>query len=190
MFQDEAKRPGEGPQVVALRPNGDLMLDGMPVDVEKTKGADIGSNLAISITHLFHTFGHERLGLGEYNAVRLSINKNATFKGGVVTDLRTAVLVKRNNETDRFLCFVDIKAKADFAYNMVHVIRDLSGNSSANDPISFKPGVQYLWQRISAGFLETRWGEDIDAVNPDEAHLGRLASVLSTTVLDRQLSEN
>ncbi|KAE8336319.1 ankyrin repeat-containing domain protein [Aspergillus arachidicola] len=68
---------------------------------------------------------------------------------------------------------------------MVHVIRELSGNSSASDPISFKPGVQYLWQRISAGFLETQWGEDIDAVNLDEAHLEILASVLSTTVMGK-----
>jgi len=120
---------------------------------------------------------------GRNNAVRLTISENSTAGYGVVTDFRAAVLVKRKNDVDRFVSTVKMKASANFAYNAIRGLRDVVGMSPANDPVIFKPGVQYIRKSTLSSLLEEKLAEDIDENNLNATKLEDVAGVLGTTVL-------
>ncbi|KAJ3547132.1 hypothetical protein NM208_g1667 [Fusarium decemcellulare] len=136
---------------------------------------------------------------GANNAIRLTINENTTAATGLVTDLRAVVLLRRprkeqvvttNPDDDCFIGTVKMTAKGHFAYNAIRGLRDLSGFAPANDPVKFKPGVQYLRPPTLSRFLETRLAVDIDENNLNTAELDDLVGVLSTTVLATSLQAN
>lgn len=208
-FQDEEKRARSDPVVTALWPNGDFTL-GEPtqIDVEETRGGEAGADVTGGT--VVQAGGHATLkwerkqgykktdrstltgsivldtSIREYgpnNAVRLTINENASVESGLVTDFRAAVLLTRKNDKDRFRATVKIKAKGNFLYNAIRGLRDISGLSPPNDPVKFKPRVQYLRPATLAGFLEEKLAEEIDENNLNAAKLDGLAGVLSTTVL-------
>jgi hypothetical protein len=212
VFQDEMKRTEADPEVIALWPNGDFTLgETTPIDVEDTIGGEAGGNVGGPQGGGQATLNWERkrsykksdratltgsimldMSVRDYgpnNAVRLTINENATATSGLVTDLRAAVLLRRKNDTDRFLAFVKIKAKGNFFYNTVRGLRDLSGNSPPNDPVIFKPGVQYLRPATLARFMEIKLAEKIDDKDLNAARLDDLAGVLATTVLGTSVTQ-
>ena len=192
--------------MIALWPNGDFTLgETTVIDVEKTLGGEVGGNVGapqgggqatLKLERKQSYKKSDRMALtgsimldmsvrdyGPNNAVRLTIKENATATSGIVTDFRAAVLLRRKNDTDKFRSFVKIKAKGNFVYNTVRGLRDLSGNSPPNDPVVFKPGVQYLRPATLARFMENKLSENVDEGNLNAARLDDLGSVLATTVL-------
>ncbi|KAK1480505.1 hypothetical protein CTAM01_14345 [Colletotrichum tamarilloi] len=207
-FQDEKKRSGNDPEVVALWPNGDFTL-GEPteVEVEETSGGEAGASVTAGSGiqgggHLTRKWerklNHKRTDrstltgsiildmsvrdYGPNNAVRLTIRENKTAASGIVIDFRAALLLRRQNY-DSFLGTVKLEAKAHFSYNALKGLRDILGLSPANDPVIFKPGVQYLRPPTQAAFLETKLAKEIDDANLNADALEGLAGVLGTTVL-------
>ncbi|KAI1414084.1 hypothetical protein F5Y13DRAFT_159697 [Hypoxylon sp. FL1857] len=212
-FQDEQKRYGADPEVIAMWPNGDFTL-GEPtsVAVEQTTGREIGGEVkggqvVEGAAHVTRSWQRkmsftktDRSTLtgsiildtnirksGKSNAVRMTISENTTTRSGIVTDFRAAVLLRRKNDVDHFLATVKIKAKANFLYNAIKGLRDISGLSPGNDPVKFVPGQQYLRQATLAGFLEAKLMEDIDENNLNAARLDGLAGVLGTTVISTSI---
>ena len=206
MFRDEMKTTKADPEVIALWPNGDFTLGEMtPVHVEDTSGAEVGGNVGTTQGGGQASLKWERKRsyeksdrasltgsivldtsvrqFGPNNAVRLTINENSTATSGLVTEFRAAVLLRRKNDRDRFLAFVKLQAKANFCYNSIRMLRDLSGKSPPNDPVIFKPGVQYSRPTTSTRFMESRLSENIDDGNLIAARLDDLAGVLATTIL-------
>lgn len=59
------------------------------------------------------------------------------------SDLRSAILPRRNSDADRFLPFVHIKSTADYKHDFLKGFHDLTGDTPPNHPIILKPGVQY-----------------------------------------------
>jgi len=209
LFQDEQNRNRADPEVIALWPNGTFTL-GEPTEitVDKTVGGDAGLNLTggtvvqgganasrkweekksykktdratLTGSIILDTSVRES---GKNNAVRLTINEDTTATSGLVTDFRAAVLLRRKNDTDNFLCTVKIKARANFLYNAIRGLRDISGLSPGNDPVKFKPGQQYLREATLSRFLEDKLAEHVDEENLNTANLDGLAGVLGTTAL-------
>ena len=201
LFQDEIKRARADPEVIGLWPNGDFTLgETTHVEIEDTHGGEVGGNVGIPQAGGQITGKWERKrsyqktdratltgsiildmtirDYGPRNAVRLTIKENATASSGLVTDCKVAVLLRRNNDTDRFQAFVKIKAKGDFLYDSVRGLRDLSGNSPANDPVTFKPGIQY--QRPGT-WAETVEEKKLNTEQLDSQVGGLVATVLHTT---------
>lgn len=206
LFQDEMKSTRADPEVIALWPNGDFTLgETTPIGVEDTIGGEAGGNVEGPLGGGQATLKWEKkqdyrrsdrasltgsitldMNVREYgpnNAVRLTINENATATSGIVTDFRAAVLLRRKNDKDRFLTFVKIKAKGNFSYNTVRGLRDLSGNSPPNDPVIFQPGIPYLRPPTLAPDMESKLAEEIDEENLTTTRLEEIADVLTTTVL-------
>ncbi|KAL5590504.1 hypothetical protein FOBRF1_014061 [Fusarium oxysporum] len=128
---------------------------------------------------------------GRDNAVRLVINENITAESGIVADFRAVVLIRRpkrdennvNPEDDWFTCSMDIKANAHFAYNAISGLRKVAGLSNGNDPVTFKPGQQYLRPPASNRDHETSLSAAIDENNLSEAKLDDLSRVMGKSVL-------
>ncbi|SPN98680.1 uncharacterized protein DNG_01724 [Cephalotrichum gorgonifer] len=210
-FRDEQKRHASDPEVTALWPNGDFTLgDPTEVQVEESKsteagadakagggGAETGGRISQKWERRLNYKKTDRSTMtgsivldtnvrkfGKNNGVRLTIAENSLARSGLVTDLRAAVLLRRQSVADNFLATVRIEAKAHFFYNAVKELRKLSpfGRRPA-DPVKFVPGVQYLRPPTLAGFLEAKLAEKIDEKELNAAKLDSLAGALGTTVL-------
>ncbi|EHK47859.1 hypothetical protein TRIATDRAFT_316835 [Trichoderma atroviride IMI 206040] len=200
-FRDAKERDDSDPEVVNMWPNGDFTL-GHPtrVDVVDSDGTQAG--LAVSGNSILQVSGNAAknweqqrsytretrslltgsimldMGIrkyGENNAVRITVTEDPLSSSGLTTDFRTAVLLKRKREDDKFQATVNIKAKAHFLYNAIQGMRDISGFSPANDPITFQPGVQYLGP--------FSLNEEVDANNLNEAKLAHLAGMADTVLV-------
>ncbi|QYT04589.1 hypothetical protein H0G86_011491 [Trichoderma simmonsii] len=205
-FQDEKKREDADPEVIAMWPDGDFTL-GRPTQV--TIGDSQGAKATMGLSGgppiqptAQATLKWERkkeytkesrasltgstmlnMAIRDYggdNAAYLTIREDSAAASGIITDFRVAVLLRRQNQTDRFSATVSLKAKAHFFYNAIRVLRDISGFSPANDPVVFQPGVQYL--RVS-NFLNDELADGVDERNLTQTKLEGLAGVLGTTVL-------
>lgn len=208
-FQGAEKKPQADPEVIGLWPNGDYTLGKVTdIDIEDTTEQEVGADVKISSgfeaggqykrrwehKQKYHTTDRATLTgsiilntsvrkFGRNNAVRLTIGENTTTKSGIVTDVRAAVLLRRGNDADHFLANVKITAKANFLYNAVKGVRNVSGFSPANDPVEFKPGEQYLRPATLSRYLEAKLAEEIDEDNLNCARLDDLAGVLGTTAI-------
>jgi hypothetical protein len=208
-FQDEQKQNKADPEVIALWPNGDFTLgQSTEIDVEETSGGEAGANVtggAVVQGGGHTTMKWERRqnykkmdrstltgsiildtkirDFGANNAIRLTLNENKAAGSGLVTDFRAAVLLKRINDTDIFLGAVTMKAKANFLYDAIRGLRDVTGFSPPNDPVRFKPGFQYLRPPTLARFMENKLAEEVERDNLNATKLDELAGVLGTTVL-------
>ncbi|KAK7402651.1 hypothetical protein QQX98_011597 [Neonectria punicea] len=211
-FGDEQKRPKADPEVIALWPNGDFTL-GEPtdVDIEHTTSGEVGAETTTAgVTSTVAQAGvhtamqwekkksytkkdQSRLkgsiildtkvrDYGLSNAVRLTISEDTTATSGLVADFRAVVLLKRRNN-DCFLGTVRVNAMGHFAYNAIQGLRDLTGFTPGNDPVKFKPGVQYLRPPMLARFLETKLAAEIDEDNLNAAKLDELGGVLGSMLL-------
>lgn len=209
LFRDEKQRNKYDPEVIALWPNGDFTL-GEPTVIEvqqkdvKEVGTDVTGGTVVQAgahtilrwerTKSFNKSDKSTLTgsivldtdvryTGSNNAVRLTISENRAAASGVVTDFRTAVLLRRKNDTDTFLATVKMKGKANFLYNFFRGVRDISGFSPPNGPVRFKPGVQYLRPPTLGDVMEAKLAEEIETNELNAAKLDGLAGVLGTTVL-------
>ncbi|KAI1464373.1 uncharacterized protein F4812DRAFT_209510 [Daldinia caldariorum] len=217
VFEDE-KKPGtkRDPEVVALWPNGDFTLGKTPVQVENKDRGEVGGDAGVPLggtgaqlgTHYVRTWerteSFERTNRatltgsiildtthrewGNNNAVTLTLCEDDKAKTSIVTDLRAAVLLERQNDADIFTAKVDMKAKGDFAYNVFSGIRNLSRFSPANDPVRFKPGVQYIRRRTLHPAFETKLNIEIDKERMSVDQLEKVAGVLGSTVLSSEAS--
>ncbi|KAL8395726.1 hypothetical protein RB595_003270 [Gaeumannomyces hyphopodioides] len=120
---------------------------------------------------------------GKNNGFCLTLSEDTKAASGLVTDLRAAVLLRRANDTDRFTATVKIKAKAHFLHNAIKGVRDVSGRSPQNDPVIFKPSVQYLRPSSLGGLLEEKLWAEIDENNLNAKELDVFSGVLSSTAL-------
>ncbi|KAH8743653.1 hypothetical protein BGZ57DRAFT_342795 [Hyaloscypha finlandica] len=214
VFQDEQKREDADPVVIFLWPNRGFTL-GKPTDiaVDETKGGEAGGNAGAtyggvnakatwekkksfgktdraSLTGSIMLDRHVR-NSGPANAVLLTVTEDETAQSGLVTDLRAVVLLRRQNDTDKFAAKVKIGAKANFFYDLVTGLRDVSGLSPANDPVVFKAGKEHNYIRPAtlAGFLEDKLAEEVDEEELNSKSLDGLAGVLGCTALVTSLEE-
>ncbi|KAH6636433.1 hypothetical protein F5144DRAFT_567462 [Chaetomium tenue] len=217
VFEDE-KKPGtkRDPEVVALWPNGDFTLSETPVQVENKDGGEVGGDAGVPLggtgaqlgTHAVRTWERTesfnrtnratltgsiildttRRDWGDNNAMTLTLCEDEKAESSIVTDLRAAVLLERQNDTDIFTAKVDMKAKGHFAYDILRGIRNLSRFSPANDPVRFKPGVQYIRRRTLHPAFEAKLGVEIDEQKLSVDHLEKVAGVLGSTVLATETS--
>jgi hypothetical protein len=193
--------------VIALWPNGDFTLGQTPITAQDTRTVESGGNAGVPRANVQAAFKWEQkvsyektdrasltgsiildMDIRDYgpnNAIRLTLTENEANTTGLVTDFRAAVLLRRKNNTDKFLAYVKVKATGNFLYNAVRRVRDLSGNSPPNDPVIFKPGTQYLRPATLARFMETKLAEEIDEKSLNSVRLDDLAGILATMVLDK-----
>ncbi|KAF5613087.1 uncharacterized protein FTJAE_13966 [Fusarium tjaetaba] len=213
LFQDADKVEENDPIVATLWPNGDFTL-GKPTDIEieKTRGSEVGGNVGAAyggangnrtwqrrknynVTDRASLTGSVLLDTdvrdwGPPNTVRLTLHEDETAGSGIVTDLRAAVLLIRQNDNYKFTAKVTIDAKADFNYNFAKGVRDLIGLSPANDLVLFNPGTkEWRRRRGLARYLEDKLAEDVDVQNLNSKSLDELAGVLGTTVLAAEATE-
>jgi hypothetical protein len=164
-FQHEKDLMKSDPEVVALWPDGDFTLSKSTASVQDTKSIEGAIKGGSSFAGASTTGKWERQAnyqtddratlvgstfldmtvrkAGKDNAILLSLYEDESANSGIISDLRTAVLLRRNSDADKFLAFISIKATADFKYNFLKGIRDLTGNTPPNKPVVFEPGVQY-----------------------------------------------
>ncbi|PTB37453.1 uncharacterized protein TrAFT101_011170 [Trichoderma asperellum] len=208
LFQDEKKQEDADPVVAFLWPNGDFTLgEQTDVDTEEKAGGEIGVNAGLTYggVDVKRTWEQRRSyrqtdrasltgsimldtnvrDSGLPNAVLLNLSENETARSGLVTDFRAAVLLFRENNLDKFTAKISVDAKANFYYNLVKSIRDVTGHSPANDPILFQPGPenQYIRPVTLARYLEDKLAEEVDEQNLNSKRLNRLVGVLGATAL-------
>ncbi|KAJ4385270.1 hypothetical protein N0V93_010331 [Gnomoniopsis smithogilvyi] len=174
VFGDEKGRGSDyDPKVVALAPNGDFTL-GEPtaVQVEGKTASEIGGNVDMPAGSPIVTVGghfvrswekkksfiQKRCSKltgsiftdftarehGPPNAVLLTLSEDDAAGTSVVAECRASILLERKNETDVFTAKVKMEAQANFLYNVTRTVRDITPFAPANDPVRFKPGMQYL----------------------------------------------
>ncbi|KAF3223874.1 hypothetical protein TWF679_000307 [Orbilia oligospora] len=175
LFQDLQKRvPDEGhyydPEPIALWPQGVLQLSETSVEVQDTKGVEVGGDagaMGLSINTAFKTerqrrfmqadkatiHGSIRLDFdvrkrGPKNAIRLQLHENKTGRTGGVNHTRAVVLLQRKNQ-DQFTATVKVDASADILSNAKRTLQNLFGMAEENDPVIFNPGVDYISRSIS-----------------------------------------
>ena len=222
-FQHEKDLMKSDPEVVALWPDGDFTLSKSTVPVQVTKSIGGTVNGGVNFASANATAKWERQAnyqtedratlvgstfldmtarkSGKDNAILLSLYEDESASSSIVSDLRVATLLRRNSDTDRFLAFVNIKATADFKYNFIKGLRDLTGNTPPRQPVIFKPGVQYegprgLHKTPQAGIPQTDDPKDkvdptdsadldyqVDPKNLNAIMLSSLGRALSTTIL-------
>jgi hypothetical protein len=215
LFGDE-KSPGtlKDPTVVGLWPNGDFTLgDPTPVEVEETKGGEVGGDIGAPVSagvqlgaHVARTWekktrysqSHRATLTGsivldmkvrEYgpkNAVRLTLFEDDAAESGIITDFRAAVLLQRRNDTDVFTAKVRMTGTAHFLYNIFRGFRNVTPFSPANDAVRFKPGVQYLRPPTFHPKLEANLSVEINETDISADKLEKVAGVLGSTALVMQ----
>ncbi|KAI1123276.1 hypothetical protein F5Y10DRAFT_252198 [Nemania abortiva] len=195
-FEDEKKRASQDPEVVGLWPDGDYTLSTTEGTAEETRsgaltispgfsgfGGTIGATLnwtkerrtshaTKDRTYIVGTKRIEGRNWGKKNAVRLDHFENETQKSGIITELRTGILLNRSSD-DRFLAHVVVDATADWVYSTQQVIQRLLRTSLDNDPVIFDP--------TTAAVLNSRV-KDIDPRRLDKGFVA-LSKVLSTNPL-------
>ncbi|EGX52376.1 hypothetical protein AOL_s00043g165 [Orbilia oligospora ATCC 24927] len=204
LFQDLGRRRGCDPEVISLWPNGEFTLSETAVSIQNIQSAETGigieamgatGTMAVKLEQQesYETsdksivvgsiiLDKQVRNYGPKNAIRLTLEENKTNKTGVITDLRSVVLLKRHHN-DIFEAFVKVKATGSFSYNAVRGLRNLVRMSPDNDPVRFEPGKQYLRTASLADPMEARLGADIDSQNLSKVRLDKLGAVLGTTVV-------
>ncbi|KAJ8124126.1 hypothetical protein ONZ43_g81 [Nemania bipapillata] len=157
-FEDEKKRVPYDPEVVKLWPQGDVTLNTAEATIENTKA--ISGSFTVGATcmsgnlgwtqepYIVHRkkdrtylFGAKRIegrNYGKRNTVRLKLFENEAQESGVITELRTAILLNRKSD-DRFLAHVMINATADLVHSAKKITKEPFRTSQASDPIMFDP---------------------------------------------------
>ncbi|KAF3315940.1 hypothetical protein TWF173_003135 [Orbilia oligospora] len=165
LFQDLQKRvPDEGhyydPEVIALWPQEVLQLSETSVEIQETKGVEADkATIHGSIRLDFDVRKH-----GPKNAIRLQLHENKTGRTGVVNHTRAVVLLQRKNQ-DQFTATVKVDTSADILSNAKRTLQNLFGMAEENDPVIFKPGVDYISRSISLDPSAGALGAYIDDKN-------------------------
>lgn len=213
VFEDEKGRGSDyDPKVVALWPNGDFTL-GEPtvVQVEDTAAGEVGGNADVPAAapvvtvggHVVRSwekkksFSRKRSSKltgsifldfsvrehGPPNAVLLTLSEDDAAGTSVVAEFRAAVLLERKNDTDVFTAKVKMRGKANFLYNVTRTLRDVTPFAPANDPVRFKPGIQYLRPPTGSTALGGNLSAKIADIELSAEKLADLAELLGTNAL-------
>ncbi|KAI0112577.1 hypothetical protein GGR51DRAFT_507579 [Nemania sp. FL0031] len=157
-FQDKKKRVTRDPEVVGLWPQGDYTLSESEGTAEETTstGASIspgfgGSSASLTWVRDRHNthrkkdraylVGVKRIegrNCGKKNAVRLSIFEDETQESGVVTELRSVILLHRSTD-ERFLAYITVDATANLKYTVEKIKQRVLRTSPVVDPVVFDP---------------------------------------------------
>jgi hypothetical protein len=214
VFQDKEKEEDSDPIVASLWPNGDFTLgERTDINTENKQGGEVTGNVGAPYgggstrwfwerskgyvkTDRASLTGSVMLDMsvrdsGPPNAVILTLSENETVNSGLVSDFRAAVLLFRQSDADQFTAKVKINATADFRYNLVKGMREIIGQSPANDPIHFMPSPEHQYTRTATlgPYLEDKLAEQVDESNLSASVLPRLAGVLGATTLADDGSE-
>ncbi|KAK6501367.1 hypothetical protein TWF481_009209 [Arthrobotrys musiformis] len=191
LFQDfEKRRPHEGnfydPEVIALWPEDTLQFSQTAVAVQNVKAVEVGADAGamgfsagVGFTREKQTnfqrtdkstirgaicLDMETRNFGPDNSIQLWLRENKAEQSGVANHVRAVVLLKRKNMIDHFTASVKVDVSADVLYNTKRTMRKLLGGTGGNDPVVFKPGVQYLRPSIEldpeAGYLAAEIDKD------------------------------
>jgi len=198
-FEDENKTITKDPEVVQLWPNGDFTLSEKSVSVEETTrlGANIKGGAGGLLAGLKTTWerrqnsdktdraclvGMKRIegrNYGKPNAVSLRLY-DIEHGSGVVSELRTAILLRRHDAYSKFLAHVEVNAKVDWMFTL----RKILGSSPLIDPVIFDPSVKSFNPRASPIYdipiLENEL--NIEMLRP-------LGNVLSTTTIRTRVED-
>ncbi|KAH0537654.1 hypothetical protein FGG08_005567 [Glutinoglossum americanum] len=189
-FADEKKPLFEDPEVLAMWPDGDFTLSETELVIKDTKAAEVGAGGGAAGVKLGFKGNWERQtekkqsdratligakrieerNFGKKNVVRLSLQENPSQKKGVISEVRTAVLLKRKDDTDRFVAHVEAHAEADVLYAAERRLRKIWAKTLETDPIIF-----------DARLPPTR--SDMDNNNLESVDLESQCDILSTTII-------
>ncbi|OHF04299.1 hypothetical protein CORC01_00638 [Colletotrichum orchidophilum] len=213
VFEDEKERGADyDPKVVALWPNGDFTLgEATAVQVEDTAAGEVGGNVDIPAgapvvtvgAHFVRSWEKKKLFSrkrsskltgsifldfsvrehGPSNAVLLTLSEDDAAATSVVAEFRAAVLLERKNDTDVFTAKVKMTGKADFLHKATRTVRDVTPFAPANDPVRFKPGIQYLRPPTGSTAIGGNLSAKIADTELSADKLEGLAGLLSTTAL-------
>jgi len=107
--------------------------------------------------------------------VLLKLNESRRGRSGVVTQIRTGVLLARRKEgPHRFRAYFEIEAKADMRYRWLSGIKNLV--TPASLPARFCPGQNYLGLGDPAG---------INTAKPNAAMVQKYGDVVSWSEVRR-----
>jgi hypothetical protein len=171
-------------------PNGDFTLNETKLAVQDTQAAEVsvgggaaGMQAGLKwnwqrqteqkLTERAILIGAKRIegrNFGKRNAIFLSLQENPSQKEGVVSEVRTAILLGRKNNVDHFAAHVEVQADADALYGVERRFRKICGMTPKTDPIIFDPNMP-----------PTR--TDIDKNNLLSTDLESQCDVLSTTMI-------
>ncbi|KAL8738810.1 MAG: hypothetical protein Q9181_000452 [Wetmoreana brouardii] len=178
-------KPGEGgPEVHAIAPEGRMSL--VPTtqheEVKRSGGLQLGGAAPVGGVTATGTVGWEKSvsrdtsdetsvtgsidlkgrNWGESNCASWTLLENKTTKTGVPTSMRTAVLLKRKDESP-FQCVVKIDAKVDFKSSVERLFGG-KGREPKDDPVLFDPELEptnnlrkYEIEELRAFNLESVW---------------------------------
>ncbi|KAK6515990.1 hypothetical protein TWF281_004580 [Arthrobotrys megalospora] len=209
LFQDLNKRKRRDPAVVGLWPNGEFTLSRTLVTAKNTSGTELGGeagamgvsgNLVFKLERQLEYQYYDKSTVigsmildmkirnyGPYNAVRITLEEDGTSETGVITDLRVPVLLIRNNDEDRFTASVRVNATGNFLQNTIRGARNLIGKTPANDPVIFKPGLQYLRPPTLNADLERKLATVIDEKNLGKLDLEEFGGALGSVCTGYQI---
>ncbi|KAF2966183.1 hypothetical protein GQX73_g7398 [Xylaria multiplex] len=172
-FEDETKPAVDDPEVVHIWPDRDYTWQGMTR--ERTHTMSVGVSAKASLAGFefgpegrwqreekfvrntpARLSGHKTLlnrRAGSHkNAVAIRMSENAQEESGVLRELRAGILLRRKRAgPNRFLAKIDIKAEADFRYDIVRGWKKLVGSQHVTDPIVFQPNVNFFDENNVAG---------------------------------------
>ena len=213
VFEDEKRRGADyDPKVVGLWPNGDFTLGEPTVEqVEDTAAGEGGGNADVPagapvVTVGGHvvrswekkrSFSRKRSSKltgsmfldfsvrehGPLNAVLLTLSEDDAAATSVVAEFRAAVLLERKNDINVFTAKVKMSGKANFLYNAIRAVRDVTPFAPANDHVRFKPGVQYLRPPTGNAALGGNLSAKVTDTELSADKLEGLAGLLGTTAL-------
>jgi hypothetical protein len=124
------------------------------------------------------TFSGNRVPLntkvGTRNAVLLKLNESRYGKSGVVSQIRTGILLSRQKAgRHRFRAYFEIEAKADMRFAWLSGLKKLV--SPPSKPVTFEPGENFYGRSDAAG---------INKAKPDSAMVQKYGDVISWVELD------
>jgi hypothetical protein len=78
---------------------------------------------------------------GPKNVARFTLHENASQRDGVVSELRTAILLRRQTKKDHFLAYITVEAVVDLRYAIDMKAAKLLRTWPKVDPVEFDPGI-------------------------------------------------
>lgn len=105
---------------------------------------------------------------GMKNQARWNLLENASRCDGIPSLLRTAILLKRKDNTD-FLATIKIKAKVDILHSLHSKFQNLLGTTPKDDPVFFDPDLPPVGEIPEGLDLDNLSGYDLTKLSAAES---------------------
>jgi hypothetical protein len=161
-FADTQGRRFRDPEVTEIAPKGEFILIQTTRTAQYVCGAHAGGQIGAAFGGVHGGFKWERTravsradraamvgaidlhghASGPMNVASFALYENAGYQDGIPPVLKTAILLKRRSEGDRFHAFVKIKTKVygrPSLGTMVKSIHNWGGSKVKDDPVLFNP---------------------------------------------------